>query len=280
MLIIKQPNELRSHIQSLKKLSKRIGFVPTMGALHSGHISLIKASKNICDVNVCSIFVNPTQFNNANDLSHYPRTLEADIKLLENEECDVLFLPEKNALYTNEKSLTIDFGALAESFEGTSRPGHFEGVARVLRIFFDLIQPDDVFLGMKDFQQCQIIRSLVEFYSYPILLHFEPTKREADGLAMSSRNVRLSEQQRNEAPAIYRALCSAKSMINTKPVPEIVALCIQEIENEAELQVDYFEIANALTLEPVNSVESGIQLVALAAVYAGEVRLIDNLLLK
>lgn len=280
MIIFQHPAELSSHIQLLKNQGKRIGFFPTMGALHEGHISLLHSSKKTCDISVCSIFVNPTQFTNANDLALYPRTEQNDTLLLEASGCDILFLPNKEEIYANEKTMNIDFGALATRFEGASRPGHFEGVARVVRILFDIVQPDDAFFGLKDFQQCQIIKTLVRELAMPINLHFEVTKREADGLAMSSRNMRLTAEERKSASAIYQALLLAKHLLTTRSIPEIEKVCVARIEEEPCLKVDYFKIADGRTLNAMEHLSTEAEPVALAAVYAGEVRLIDNLLLK
>ena len=251
-----------------------------MGALHSGHTSLLYATQKSTDISVCSIFVNPTQFNNPDDLAKYPRTLDADISLLEKEGCDILFLPDSEELYALEKPIALDFGGLVTYFEGASRPGHFQGVGRVVRLLFDCVKPDHAFFGLKDFQQCMIIRSMVEQLNMPIQLHFEPTFRELDGLAMSSRNMQLSTEQRHVAPRIYKALNFAKKALSTQSISSIEKEGIAMIEDQTGLQVDYFQLADARTLEPLQDSDSQAEPVALAAVYAGEVRLIDNLLLK
>ena len=280
MLIIHHPDELSDYLLRLKIQQKSIGFFPTMGALHAGHISLLHAAQKATDTSVCSIFVNPTQFNNPDDLAKYPRTLEADIALLEKEGCDVLFLPNAEELYANEKPMSLDFGGLATYFEGASRPGHFNGVARVVRLLFDYVNPDHAFFGLKDFQQCMIIRSMTEQLGLNLKLHFEPTLRESDGLAMSSRNIRLESALRNSAPAIYKALTFAQSSFGSLPIHEIEAQAKSMIEREPNYKVDYFQLADARTLEPLNADDKNAEPVALAAVFAGDVRLIDNLLLK
>lgn len=251
-----------------------------MGALHAGHISLLHAAQKHTDISVCSIFVNPTQFNNADDLAKYPRTLEQDITLLEKEGCDILFAPEADELYAKEKEMNLEFGGLATYFEGTSRPGHFSGVARVVRLLFDCVMPDHAFFGLKDFQQCMIIRSMTEQLKMPIHLHFEPTLREVDGLAMSSRNVRLTAEQRQLAPIIYKALQKAKSSYPEQSVSAIEKEAKALIEGQGGLLVDYFQLADARTLEPLQDNDMQAEPVALAAVFAGDIRLIDNLLLK
>ena len=280
MLIIHHPDELSDYLLRLKIQQKSIGFFPTMGALHAGHISLLHAAQKATDTSVCSIFVNPTQFNNPDDLAKYPRTLEADIALLEKEGCDVLFLPNAEELYANEKPMSLDFGGLATYFEGASRPGHFDGVARVVRLLFDYVNPDHAFFGLKDFQQCMIIRSMTEQLGLNLKLHFEPTLRESDGLAMSSRNIRLDSALRNSAPLIYKALTLAQASFGSLPIHEIEAQAKSMIEREPNYKVDYFQLADARTLEPLNDEDKNAEPVALAAVFAGDVRLIDNLLLK
>ncbi len=280
MLIIHHPDELSDYLLRLKIQQKSIGFFPTMGALHAGHISLLHAAQKATDTSVCSIFVNPTQFNNPDDLAKYPRTLEADIALLEKEGCDVLFLPNAEELYANEKPMSLDFGGLATYFEGASRPGHFDGVARVVRLLFDYVNPDHAFFGLKDFQQCMIIRSMIEQLGLNLKLHFEPTLRESDGLAMSSRNIRLESALRNSAPVIYKALTFAQASFGSLPIHEIEAQAKSMIEREPNYKVDYFQLADARTLEPLNDEDKNAEPVALAAVFAGDVRLIDNLLMK
>lgn len=280
MLIIHHPDELSDYLLRLKIQQKSIGFFPTMGALHAGHISLLHAAQKATDTSVCSIFVNPTQFNNPDDLAKYPRTLEADIALLEKEGCDVLFLPNAEELYANEKPMSLDFGGLATYFEGASRPGHFDGVARVVRLLFDYVNPDHAFFGLKDFQQCMIIRSMTEQLGLNLKLHFEPTLRESDGLAMSSRNIRLDSALRNSAPVICKALTFAQASFGSLPIHEIEAQAKSMIEREPNYKVDYFQLADARTLEPLNDEDKNAEPVALAAVFAGDVRLIDNLLLK
>jgi len=280
MLIIHHPDELSEPLLRFKNTNQTIGFFPTMGALHAGHISLLHAAQKQTDISVCSIFVNPTQFNNPDDLAKYPRTLEQDIALLENEGCDVLFLPETEELYALEKPMELEFGGLATYFEGASRPGHFSGVARVVRLFFVCVRPDHAFFGLKDFQQCMIIRSMTQQLKLPIQLHFEPTLREEDGLAMSSRNVRLSAEQRKTAPVIFKALQMAKQDFQAQSISVIEEAAKKLIEGHAGLRVDYFQLADARTLEPLETNDPQAEPVALAAVYAGDVRLIDNLLLK
>ncbi|MHB1279088.1 MAG: pantoate--beta-alanine ligase [Bacteroidia bacterium] len=280
MLTFFHPQELNTYIQKLKKEGKRIGFFPTMGALHAGHLSLLKASKSACDISVCSIFVNPTQFTNPDDLAKYPRTERSDSVLLEKAGCDILFMPDQATIYAGEKPINLHLGSLTRVFEGASRPGHFEGVARIVRILFECVQPDDAYFGLKDYQQCLVIDALVKQLALPVALHFVPTKREADGLAMSSRNQRLNAAQREAATAIYRTLVWAKDHFGQLSPGELEPACVDLIEKEAALRVDYFSLADARTLEPVISPDKDTPIIALTAVFAGDIRLIDNLLLK
>lgn len=280
MIIFRGRAELQLYIQSIKNEGKSIGFFPTMGALHEGHIALLHSSKKRCDLTVCSIFVNPTQFTNAEDLEKYPRTPGNDILLLEQNGCDVLFMPQSEDIYSGEKPLNLYLGNLETSFEGSSRPGHFTGVARIVRLLLEAVDPHDAFFGWKDLQQCLVIDSMVKQLNMKFRLHFMPTLREADGLAMSSRNRRLNSTQREAAPLIYKALSEAREKVNSHSVSQIISDSIALIESSPELTVDYFAIADPLNLEPLHSVEGVSSPVALAAVFAGNIRLIDNLFLK
>ncbi|MBI1222600.1 MAG: pantoate--beta-alanine ligase [Bacteroidetes bacterium] len=280
MLIIKQPSAISEEIKRLRNNGKRIGFFPTMGALHEGHLSLLEESKKTCDIHACSIFVNPTQFNNPDDLMNYPRTPEKDLGILEKAGCDIVFMPEVNDLYALEKPFQIDINDLASRYEGASRPGHFQGVCRVVKLLFDAIGPDDAFFGLKDFQQCMVIQALVDQLHLPVALHFVPTLREPDGLAMSSRNLRLNKEEREEASAIYKALSQVKASFGKKPMGLILEEARASIEQHNHLQIDYLEIAESRTLKPFRENSTQSEPVVLAAIYAGDVRLIDNLLLK
>ncbi len=277
MWLFHRSDELHAHLDKYRQAGKSIGFFPTMGALHQGHLSLLKAAKKHCDIVVCSIFVNPTQFNNPNDLAHYPRTPEKDTLLLENAGNDVLFLPQEEDLYGKEQPLKIDLGDLAVHFEGSSRPGHFQGVARVVRLLFDAVQPDQAFFGLKDYQQCRVVAELVKQLHLPVRLHFVATEREPDGLAMSSRNQRLTPRQRQEAPVIHKTLEFVKEAYPPEDLTLLVEKAIERINASPELRVDYFQIADAENLLPLTRPDGTKKAVALTAVYAGEVRLIDNL---
>ncbi|MDX1667287.1 MAG: pantoate--beta-alanine ligase [Saprospiraceae bacterium] len=259
----------------------KVGFVPTMGALHEGHISLIRESQKKSDLTVCSIFVNPTQFDRKMDLEKYPRDIRKDAALLRKEEVDLLFEPTVNEIYPEgtEKLRTYDLGGLDEKLEGAHRPGHFQGVCQVVHRLLELVQPNLLFMGQKDFQQMAVIQKLIGQIDIKPELIACPTEREADGLAMSSRNVRLTDEYRKRAPAIYQALLHAKKNFGIKPVGEIVAEALDMLE-EARLKPEYFEIVDGNELEPVRSATDADHIVALTAAWAGEVRLIDNVILR
>jgi pantoate--beta-alanine ligase len=258
---------------------KSIGFVPTMGALHAGHISLITISKNQADITVCSIFVNPTQFNDPKDFQKYPITLEKDIALLEAAGVDILFLPGVSDLYPNG---TIhlehyDLGSLESVLEGKYRPGHFQGVCQVMYRLLSIVRPDHLFMGQKDYQQCMVIQRLLTLMGVTTRLHRCPIVREPDGLAMSSRNLRLTPVQRANATAIYHALLLLGQKFRIDPSTALAAA--QTILKQADFQVDYISVADANTLEPVSDPTTGTSIIALIAAYQGDVRLIDNMIL-
>ncbi|TNE80696.1 MAG: pantoate--beta-alanine ligase [Bacteroidetes bacterium] len=276
MDIYKNSKDLRKRIDQYKQEGKRIGFFPTMGALHAGHMRLLHAAQKSCDIVVSSIFVNPTQFNNPDDLAKYPRTLPADLLLLQTEGCDVVYTPDRDDVYADEQSFSLDLKGLDSVLEGSSRPGHFDGVARVVKLLFEKVQPDVAYFGLKDFQQCMVIRQLVEQLEMPIQLQWVETSREDSGLARSSRNVRLSDAQRNAAAVIYRALQHCKANYSFPQIAQLEKEAIRLIEAEG-FTVDYFQIVESENLQP--NTASLKEPVALTAVYAGEVRLIDNLIL-
>lgn len=270
---------LKEYLLRLKKQGKSIGFVPTMGALHQGHLELVLHSKRSNDITVCSIFVNPTQFNNPDDLEKYPRMPEKDIEMLEKSNCDVLFMPSYEEVYPENDDNTYDFGGIENLLEGKFRPGHFQGVAMVVKNLFEIVEPNDAYFGLKDYQQYVIINKLVENFQLPVNITGCPTVREEDGLAMSSRNLRLNNKQRKAAPLIYESLKFIKGNFNEKPISEWKEWFSQQINNNPELNVEYVEIVDAHTLTaPDTSTPSN--MVALAAVFAGEIRLIDNVLIN
>jgi len=258
-------------------MGKSIGFVPTMGALHEGHLNLVSRSCLENDISGCSIFVNPIQFNNPEDLQKYPRTLENDLKLLEKAGCDMVFVPSAGEMYPEPVTKKFDFGALERVMEGAHRPGHFNGVAIVVEKLFDIFGPDRAYFGEKDFQQLRIIQSLVKMENIPVKIVPCPTVREADGLAMSSRNRRLSADERIVAPWIYQTLLCAKNHANKTAVSEIKRISTVMLESKG-FRVDYFEIADTETLQPIGSWEETSGAIACVAAFLGSVRLIDNMI--
>ncbi len=280
MIIFKTTEKLSNYIDIQKQAGKTIGFVPTMGALHPGHISLIHSSIAHNDITVASIFVNPTQFNNVQDFEKYPKTLDRDIDMLEASGCDLLFFPSREEIYVPGKELVqYDLGFLDTVLEAAYRPGHFQGVGQVVMRLLEIVQPDDLFIGQKDFQQCMVITRLIKDAGLPVTVHIHPTLREIDGLAMSSRNMRLGKVERAKAPLIYKALQKIAGEIKPGPLKEITGNAAGSLAEQG-FKVDYLELADAGTLQPVDTWDGKIPVVVLAAAYLGEVRLIDNLLIS
>lgn len=279
MRIIETVAELQSCIQQEKESGKSVGFVPTMGALHAGHLSLVKQCKKENEFCVVSIFVNPTQFNNANDLKHYPRTMETDCALLEAEGVDVVFAPTVVEVYPEEDTRQFDFGAIDKVMEGEHRPGHFNGVAQVVSKLFNMVTPDAAYFGEKDFQQLAIIKEMVKQLSIPVRVVSCVIVREGDGLAMSSRNARLTAEHRKVAPVISKLLLSAKAMKGNKTIDELKRFVIDGINAEELLEIEYFDIVDALTLQSSKSWDEPGDKVACIAAFAGDIRLIDNVIL-
>jgi pantoate--beta-alanine ligase len=256
-----------------------IGMVPTMGALHAGHLSLVQAAKAENQVTICSVFVNPTQFNNAQDLERYPRDLDRDLGMLEQAGCDLVFAPESIEMYKNTSSIKFDFGQLDKILEGKYRPGHFSGVALVVSKLFHIVQPTTAYFGQKDFQQFKIIEKLVEELKFDVLLKQMPVFRESDGLAMSSRNMRLNESERKKATVLYESLTAAKELLTQgETVSRVKEFVKQKCEFVAGVKLDYFELADCENLNLLENVTD--KSVLLIAGFVGEVRLIDNLLLN
>ncbi|WP_431209752.1 pantoate--beta-alanine ligase [Puia sp. P3] len=270
MILFKKTGDLHRWLDQTRNSNDTIGFVPTMGALHEGHISLIDISKRSAGITVCSVFVNPTQFNDPKDYQKYPITIEKDIALLEAAGVDALFLPEVGEMYPNGTTNLerYDLGRLETILEGKYRPGHFRGVCRVMRRLLDLVRPDDLFMGSKDYQQCMIVQRLIQLMDWSVRLHRCPIVREPDGLAMSSRNARLSPDERQRATAIYQALLALRSGAPLSTAEEILAA--------SRFRTDYISICDPETLEPVPPSPNT---VALIAAFQGEVRLIDNMIL-
>ncbi|WP_207433769.1 pantoate--beta-alanine ligase [Sabulibacter ruber] len=280
MLQLSSLSDIRQHTEMLRQQGQRIGFVPTMGALHEGHLSLIRAAKSQNDVTVCSVFVNPVQFNNPEDYRLYPRLLDKDAEMLAQEGCDVLFAPVAEEMYRQKARLTFDFGELERVMEGAHRPGHFNGVATVVSKLFHLVKPHQAFFGQKDLQQFAIIQQLVLDLSFDLELICFPIIREEDGLAMSSRNRRLTPEQRSIAPKLYEALQLLRTKLQTSSVEEAKKETEAFLGQFPEIRLEYLEVVHAQTLQPVPEVSGGTPVALCLAAFLGEVRLIDNLLLN
>lgn len=268
--------ELENTITLERKQGKTIGFVPTMGALHKGHFALLQKARNECDCLVCSIFVNPTQFNDSDDLRKYPRDIEKDIAFIESI-CDILFLPSEKEMYPVPPTDIYDFGDLAKVMEGAFRPGHFNGVAMVVRRFFDMVKPDRAYFGKKDYQQAAIIKKLVQLKNYPIHIELVDTVREPDGLAFSSRNSLLSIEKRKEAPFIYHTLSQAKTFITDKQPQEIKQWITSRFKNNLHFKLEYVEVVDAENLHILEHFEPCRKAVICLAAWLDNVRLIDNI---
>lgn len=280
MKVIELKSEIIATINYHREQGETIGFVPTMGALHDGHISLMKRANCENDISVVSIFVNPTQFNDKRDLEKYPRTLEADLSLLHSINIDYVFVPSDKEIYPVPDTRVFDFGMLDKVMEGKHRPGHFNGVAQVVSKLFDIVNPHKAYFGQKDFQQLAIIRKLVKILSLNIEIIPCPIIRENDGLAMSSRNVLLTPECRSSAPLIYQTLTEARNKMNSCSVNNLIEWVKGAVNSNPNLDVEYFELVDAETLEAVNDWESQKSIVGCIAVHAGTVRLIDNLIFK
>ncbi|NEW80448.1 MAG: pantoate--beta-alanine ligase [Gelidibacter sp.] len=277
MLIFTKIKSLQQEIKSLKD-GTTIGFVPTMGALHEGHLSLVENAKKENDIVVVSIFVNPTQFDNTDDLINYPKTIEKDLSLLKSFNCDIVFTPTPEEIYAdNIKSESFDFDGLEFQMEGKFRAGHFNGVGTIVERLFEIVKPHKAYFGEKDFQQIQIIRKMAEKKNLPVQIISCPIHREKDGLAMSSRNTRLTEVQRAAASFIYETLKKAKIQFGTKNASDVLKWVENEFKNHPLFTLEYFEIADEETLLPVKTKNPTKKYRAFIAVFAGKVRLIDNI---
>lgn len=280
MILLKQSEALSRFIRTKLSEGLKIGFVPTMGALHPGHVSLVELSKAKCDVTVCSIFVNPTQFNDKKDFEKYPVTIEQDIRLLHTAGCDVLFMPSVNEMYPEgiDEGHHYELGDLENLLEGKYRPGHFQGVCRIVDKLLKIVTPDFLFIGQKDYQQCLVLTKLVQLLGLNTKIQIGATLRETDGLAMSSRNQRLNEEQRKYAVAIYRMLEHIRQHIDKTPIPELERYTNDYLLNHGFAKVDYVSIADAQSLQPLSSLEKESKAVAVIAAFMGDVRLIDNMM--
>jgi len=270
--------DLQHYLQERRNAGKTIGFVATMGALHAGHLSLIEQARQKNDEIVCSIFVNPTQFNDPKDLEKYPRTIPADTALLEQAGCDILFAPPVNEIYDGNEQWHLDIGEPEFLLEGKFRPGHYQGVTHVVHILFDIVKPDTAFFGQKDYQQFLIISTMVEQLHIPVKLIMSPIMREPDGLAMSSRNVHLTPDDRRHALILSKTLNWVKGNFDKTRISQLKATAEEMIDAEEGVQLDYFEIADGTTLHPAN--EQSEKIVALVAAKVGKTRLIDNAILS
>jgi pantoate--beta-alanine ligase len=271
-------SSLQSALKTEKAKGFKIGFVPTMGALHEGHLSLVEQAGSACNIVVVSIFVNPTQFNDKNDLANYPRMLESDLLLLSERRCEYVFFPSVEEMYPEPDTRKFEFGILESVMEGEFRPGHFNGVAQVVSKLFTIVNPDMAFFGRKDFQQLAIIKEMVRQLAIPVEIIPCDIVREEDGLAMSSRNKLLLSEHREMAPLIYKTLKEAKELSSKKSVAEVKEFVTNQINIGQILRVEYFDIVDDTTLERVESwLNPGIK-IGCIAVFAGKIRLIDNII--
>lgn len=281
MILFKKSEDLRKWLAGQNNKGGKTGFVPTMGALHEGHISLIEACRSQTDLCICSIFVNPAQFNDRNDFEKYPVSLEMDIEMLAKAGTDLVFIPSEHEIYPKgDIGLeTYKLGSLETILEGRYRPGHFQGVCQVMSRLLDIVRPEYLFMGQKDFQQCLVVKRLIRLLNLAVEFQAVPTVREEDGLALSSRNRRLTVGQRRNAPAIYQAL----TYIRNNLIPGDISSTIdaaRKILDGAHFKTDYISISNAEDLQPVQVFDGKVKTLALIAAFQGEVRLIDNMLLN
>ena len=280
MKIVNSIQELKRYLAEERQHNRKIGFVPTMGALHNGHLSLVKRCVEENDVCVVSIFVNPTQFNDKNDLATYPRTLDNDCSLLEPAGCNYVFAPAEAEMYPEPDTRTFDFGTVSAVMEGARRPGHFNGVAQIVSKLFYAVEPDNAYFGEKDFQQIAVIRAMVKQLNIPVKINACPILREADGLALSSRNVRLTPEQRQKAPLIARTLKESTNFAAGKSVQEVIDYVVNTINADPVMRVEYYEIVDGNTMESIKNWSDTDYAVGCITVYCGEVRLIDNIKYK
>ncbi|MFT4204431.1 MAG: pantoate--beta-alanine ligase [Chitinophagaceae bacterium] len=281
MVIFKRIDDLQKFIKKKKENGRSVGFFPTMGALHDGHLSLLEKAEVETDVTVCSIFVNPTQFNDPNDFDKYPVSIEQDIYLLETHGCDVLFLPDATEIYPDGQELgePYQLGTVEHVLEGAFRPGHFQGVCQVVNRLLDIVQPDELFMGQKDYQQIMVVQKMVEEKHIAVQMVIVPTKRAENGLALSSRNARLSKTGTDKALVLSRALSYIKNNIAKADFRILEENATREILDNGFSKVDYVSIRNANDLSEVDQYTRGVPLVVLTAAYIDGVRLIDNMLL-
>jgi pantoate--beta-alanine ligase len=278
MEIFHEIQALRHYLRQFKRLEKSVGFVPTMGALHDGHLELVKKSRDQNDITICSIFVNPTQFNNPDDLARYPRDTNADIEKLKRFSCDAAFIPSVEDMYSENPTLNLNFGYLEEIMEGKFRPGHFKGVGLIVTKLFNLVNPNKAYFGTKDLQQLTIIKKLTRDLLFDIDIVPVETVRELDGLAMSSRNKLLSPEERIQAIDLYRALLSARTKLNNnEDVTEVKNYVTNFFKTKSVIDLEYFEIVNSNNLQNISNVDESGDVSLCIAGHLGKVRLIDNI---
>jgi len=281
MKVFKTKKELKTYFKGYSSKNFTIGFVPTMGALHNGHLSLVKESVDNNEITVASIFVNPTQFNKKEDLENYPRTLENDLTLLQSVSCDIAFIPTTEEIYSNTVSSNhFEFDGLEIQMEGKFREGHFNGVGTIVKKLFEIVTPTNAYFGEKDFQQLQIIRKMVQKNHLPVSVIGCPTFREKNGLAMSSRNQLLSEKEKEEGAIIYETLCEVKELIDNKAIEKINSWVGEQFDKNPLFELEYFVIADEETLIPASTISSNKNYRAFIAVHADKVRLIDTMSLQ
>lgn len=281
MKIFNTKKELQNHLAGLRKAGLKIALVPTMGALHEGHISLINQAEKVADVIVCSIFVNPTQFNDPADLEKYPRPLAQDLALLGETKCDIVFTPTVAEMYpADDSEWHIELGALDNVWEGAMRPGHFQGVTQIVYKLFKLVEPDIACFGQKDFQQVMVIQRLVDIKELPIKIEICPIIRDTDGLALSSRNVRLSASGKHKALALSRALHLIKSNLGSASLASLKKQALEVLTAEGDIDVEYLAICESHNLSEVATMDDADNIVALLVAWVDGVRLIDNMILK
>lgn len=278
--VVHTKSEVSSALDEIRAKGKSVGLVPTMGALHKGHASLVRKAVADNDFVVVSVFVNPTQFNDKNDLKNYPRTPENDIALLTEAGASLVFMPSVDEMYPEPDTRQFDFGPVGQVMEGAHRPGHFNGVAQIVSKLFDMVRPSRAYFGQKDFQQIAIIRKMVKMLDYKLEIVSCPIVREPDGLAVSSRNMLLTPEKRANAPLISKTLYEARNKMNSNTVQQTIDWVVTQINNNPHLDIEYFEVSNAETLEPIKNWSDAQHVVGCIVVHAGNVRLIDNVIFK
>lgn len=279
MKIFNSKQAIHNYLDQLRSLGKTIGFVPTMGALHAGHLSLIEQARKSAEVIVCSIFVNPTQFNDKKDLENYPRPIEDDIRKLEEVKCDILFIPEVDEMYNSSEKWSIELGNLDTVLEGKIRPGHYQGVTQIVKKLFDTVNPDFAFFGQKDYQQFMVISYMVKKLRMKVKLVLCPIIREEDGLAMSSRNMYISAADRINSLALFHALSKFRALYKTKSILQLKTEITSFLKSAPGIEMEYFEIFNAKSFKPATSKRSG-SIIALVAAKVGSIRIIDNMIIE